>query len=399
MTEPHTTISDSPTLELPLKSLLEDILSFLERFVNSQEEIELIESKLHDYESLQELLEIITQIWSIFTQKLSTRLDLLTDSGSPSSQQSIAAEYRKLEESLQKHENQIRNHIAIEQQLRLCAETFQARIEEMTRDFDGEREARGQEMAQLKAQLFDATEERETMKKKIRLYEKTIENQEKSIEDLRRKMRLGAISEERRISGGSQRGNDDVNGDVSPLMKNTGRTNVHNPLKAKESFVNLKEYLKVRTKGNNGKQQRNFEEFMFPEKKAFAELSQIYGNSMKNLFKNTKKKPLNVSSNNVHNNPQNHIINMNFPKNLASGGNSNSGSNFYPKNTNVSHTNLNINVTNLTNSLIVQQNVPQQQQLPQVPYIVKQTKTRRSRSQGSFKKTAQAIGVQGFAIK
>ena len=396
MTEPHTTISDSPTLELPLKSLLEDILSFLERFVNSQEEIELIESKLHDYESLQELLEIITQIWSIFTQKLTTRLDLLTDSGSPSSQQSIAAEYRKLEESLQKHENQIRNHIAIEQQLRLCAETFQARIEEMTRDFDGEREARGQEMAQIKAQLFDATEERENMKKKIRLYEKTIENQEKSIEDLRRKMRLGAISEERRISGGSQRGNDDT----SPLMKNVGRTNNNNPLKAKESFVNLKEYLKVRTKGNNnGKQQKNFEEFMFPEKKAFAELSQIYGNSMKNLFKNTKKKPLNVSSNNLHNNPQNHIINMNFPKNVGNAANSNSGSNFYPKNTNVSHTNLNINVTNLTNSLIVQQNVPPQQQLPQVPYIVKQTKTRRSRSQGSFKKAAQAIGVQGFAIK
>lgn len=81
---------------------------------------------------------------------------------------------------------------------------------------------------------------------------------------------------------------------------------------------------------------------------------------------------------------------MNFHKNVP--GFNNSGQNFLPKNT----TNLNINVTNLTNSLIVNQN-------PQnnlgggtiIPYLQKNNKPRRSKSQGNYNK----IGIQGLGLQ
>jgi len=372
MTEPHTTISDSPNIELPLKTLLENILSFLERFVSSQEEIQLIESKLHDYESLNELLEIIHEIWAIFSMKLEEKLDFWQNSNENTN---FSQEYQRLEEILQKHENQIRNHIAIEQQLRLCAETFQVKIDELSRekeDFLKEKDLKDLEIAKLKAQLFDSSNSIENLQKKMRNYEKTIEIHEKSLEDLKKKMRFrGANSEEK---GLSERNHEESSSYLSPLI----RKDQKNPKKLQNyGNLNLKN-PKVSTKS------RNFEEISFPAQKAFAEISQIYGNSLKNIFKS--KKPA-ANNNNMINLPQSHIINMNFPRNPANL----SGNGFYP---NPNTSNLNINVTNLTNSLIVTND-----NTLHFHNVKNPNKPRRSRSQGSFKLKKLQIGVQGFSIK
>lgn len=114
-------------------------------------------------------------------------------------------------------------------------------------------------------------------------------------------------------------------------------------------------------------------------------MSHIYGNSLKNIL---KAKPVKKKLNQVSQLPlQNHIINMNFPKNPLIM--NNSGQNFHPKNT----TNLNINVTNMTNSLIVNQNASNNPS-NQMPYIQKTQKPRRSKSQGNFNK----IGIQGLGV-
>ena len=260
MTEPKTPLSDNPklnSLEIPLKTHLENILSFIEKFVSSQDEIDLIESKLHDYESLNELVDIIIDIWSVFSQNISEKAFNSLNS------EISTEEYRKLEESLQKHENQIRTHIAVEQQLRLCAETFQSKIEEISKEKDlisiekdTAIEKFTKEIEKLKALLFDSERANVENTKKLEKYEKMIEENEKNLQDIRK--RQGFSSDDR-----FSHKND--NFDVAYLESSPFKKVQATVKQVKnDNFGTLKEYLRVR---NESKQKKTpkFEEIHFPK--------------------------------------------------------------------------------------------------------------------------------------
>lgn len=121
---------------------------------------------------------------------------------------------------------------------------------------------------------------------------------------------------------------------------------------------------------------------------------------MKNLFK-PKNTKLNYTSSHIP--LQNHIINMNFPKNPLIFKNSGPKSN---KQNLLSNSHLNINVTNLTNSLIVNQNpnfnhnniinnLNNNINNSIAPQIKNSKPTRRSKSQTNFNK----IGVKEISMQ
>lgn len=256
MTEPHTTVSESQNLEIPLKTLLENILGYLEKFISSQTEISLIENKLHDYESIQELMDITLDIWCFFSQKLNEKLESF-DNKAPSESLNMQEEYRKLEESLQKHEAQIRNHIAVEQQLRLCAETFQNKSEELQNRIENERAIHQKEIKNLKDELLENQTTLNTMKKTIQLYEKTLENNEKTIEEMRKKLTLCPNSDEKRaLSHKSHKDEESPNS----KCKSTQRI--------PDNFVQIKDYLRVRNekKVKSTSVHQKFEEIPIPPK-------------------------------------------------------------------------------------------------------------------------------------
>lgn len=255
MTEPHITISDTQNLEFPLKTILESILAYLEKLVTSQTEIALIENKLHDYESVYELVEIIKDIWSFFTLKLNEKLELFDDK--PTDVTQVQEEYKKLEESLQKHESQIRNHIAIEQQLRLCAETFQAKAEEITKTLEKEKMQYENDTKNLKEKLQESQDSINSLKKTLQLYEKTLDQNEKVLDEMRKKLLQPPVSDEKR--GNSHKNH--FENDASPLLK--GKTH-----RLPENFVNIKDYLRIRNEKTKNKSNslHKFEEIPLPPK-------------------------------------------------------------------------------------------------------------------------------------
>lgn len=256
MTEPHTTVSESQNLEIPLKTLLENILAYLEKFITSQTEISLIENKLHDYESIQELMDITLDIWSFFSIKLNEKLENL-DNSLPSDNLNMQEEYRKLEESLQKHEAQIRNHIAIEQQLRLCAETFQTKSEELQNKFEIEKAIHQKEIKNLKNELLENQTTLNTMKKTLQLYEKTLENNEKTMEEMKKKLMICPVSDEKRALS-----HKNYKDEESPNSK--GKSTQRIP----DNFVQIKDYLRVRNekKVKSTSVHQKFEEIPIPPK-------------------------------------------------------------------------------------------------------------------------------------
>lgn len=48
-----------------MKELLERVLTFLEKFISTKEELEEIENKLNDYDNLESLIEIIKKMFEI----------------------------------------------------------------------------------------------------------------------------------------------------------------------------------------------------------------------------------------------------------------------------------------------------------------------------------------------
>ena len=248
MTEPHstTTVSETHNLELPLKNLLENLLSLIEKLLTSQDEIDLIESKLHDYESLSELMDIILDIWSIFSASVAQKLAEKVAQKPKDEDFDVFSneEYRKLEEILQKHESQIRDHIAVEQQLRLCAETFQSKIDEIAKEKqeileENERNSEKfiKEIERLKNELFEEGKEKKEMKRKIGEFEGKIE---------------GFLKKKNEEKSFTNRNFESFEAN-SPFTK-----------RKPENFGNLKDYLKIRNE-NKRKKSQKFEEILFPK--------------------------------------------------------------------------------------------------------------------------------------
>lgn len=50
------------------------MISYLEKFIKSKEEVEIIEEKLHDYENIFDLLQINKNIFTYLTEKIDSKI-------------------------------------------------------------------------------------------------------------------------------------------------------------------------------------------------------------------------------------------------------------------------------------------------------------------------------------
>ncbi|CAK93044.1 unnamed protein product (macronuclear) [Paramecium tetraurelia] len=121
-------------IENNLKDLLERVLLNIEKFIETKEELNQVEAELKDYESLTHLIGIIKAVFTNLMMKVEKKISKLEKQIDPnhSITKSLRSdeEYEKLEQTLIKYESEIRNHIRIEQQLKLYAESIQSKLDE-----------------------------------------------------------------------------------------------------------------------------------------------------------------------------------------------------------------------------------------------------------------------------
>ncbi|CAD8089662.1 unnamed protein product [Paramecium sonneborni] len=121
-------------IENNLKDLLERVLLNIEKYIETKEELNQVEAELKDYESLAHLVGIIKAVFTNLMLKVEKKISKLEKQVDPnhSITKSLRSdeEYEKLEQTLIKYESEIRNHIRIEQQLKLYAESIQNKLDE-----------------------------------------------------------------------------------------------------------------------------------------------------------------------------------------------------------------------------------------------------------------------------
>jgi len=169
---PNNVANTNEVLENNLKDLLDKMLTYFEKFLITKEDLASLEKKLNDYENLLELVEIMNNVFSSLTEKVDEKLSVNSEAGN----------YDELEKTLQKHENEIRNHIRIEQQLKLYADSIQAKLE------DSEK-ARAEITEQTKAMMNNVKKDNQKLTESLKL--KNEENDKlsvtvKNLEDLRK---------------------------------------------------------------------------------------------------------------------------------------------------------------------------------------------------------------------
>ncbi len=79
------------------------MLTYFEKFLLTKEDLAALEKKLNDYENLLELVDIMNNVFTSLTEKVDEKLEANNEAGN----------YDELEKALQKHENEIRNHIRV----------------------------------------------------------------------------------------------------------------------------------------------------------------------------------------------------------------------------------------------------------------------------------------------
>ena len=79
------------------------MLTYFEKFLLTKEDLAALEKKLNDYENLLELVDIMNNVFQSLTEKIDEKLEANNEAGN----------YDELEKMLQKHENEIRNHIRV----------------------------------------------------------------------------------------------------------------------------------------------------------------------------------------------------------------------------------------------------------------------------------------------
>ncbi|CAD8081954.1 unnamed protein product [Paramecium sonneborni] len=120
-------------IENSLKDLLERILIQLEKYIETKNDLNEIEKELKDYENLTQLVNIIKVVFTnliIKIDKKVQKLEQIADLNVSSKSIRIEDEYERLEQTVIKCESEIRNHIRLEQQLKLYAESIQTKLDE-----------------------------------------------------------------------------------------------------------------------------------------------------------------------------------------------------------------------------------------------------------------------------
>lgn len=113
------TDNNNSGLEVAFKDLLDKILNYFEKFIRTKEDLVVLEKKLNDYENLSELVEMTKDVFMSLAETIDEKLMGIDEEN-----------YGELEKVVQRHEGEIRNHIRIEQQLKLYSESIQAKLDE-----------------------------------------------------------------------------------------------------------------------------------------------------------------------------------------------------------------------------------------------------------------------------
>jgi len=119
MSEADYPAENTAAIEDSLKSLLDKMLDYFQKFIKTDNDLQELEEKLNDYDNLTTLVKIITDVFDSLTKKV----DQITNKDENEN-------YDELEKIVQKYEGEIRTHIQVEQQLKLYAESLQSKIED-----------------------------------------------------------------------------------------------------------------------------------------------------------------------------------------------------------------------------------------------------------------------------
>ncbi|CAD8207386.1 unnamed protein product [Paramecium pentaurelia] len=171
-------------IEAPLKALLEDVLFFLEGYLEGQNDLKMIEHQLKDYDTLAGLVKIIGNVFKTLMKKVDkkiTQLKLNVNDNSSYRSYHPEEEYEKLEQIIQKHEAEIRGHISIEQQLKLYSETLQQKIEDMEKQHKETIEQMHKQMHLLKKDLGKSNESYRLLIKENEQLRESVEHIPKTI--------------------------------------------------------------------------------------------------------------------------------------------------------------------------------------------------------------------------
>eukprot|EP00825_Cyclidium_porcatum_P036160 TRINITY_DN38044_c0_g1_i1.p1 TRINITY_DN38044_c0_g1~~TRINITY_DN38044_c0_g1_i1.p1 ORF type:complete len:260 (-),score=67.53 TRINITY_DN38044_c0_g1_i1:81-860(-) len=196
-----------------LKNLLEIMLRQLENYIQTKEDLTEIEKQLSDYDNLEQLIDIIKNIFSHFVNKMEVKLKTPQQNNSQDNSQNQSEEYFQLEKIVQKHESEIRTHIRLEQQLKLYAETLQQKIDDSDKSTNKlvstlkkENQTQSEtiqklkeEMSKYKTQVVELTNkvksQEEIHQNNIQLREQ-VTNLEKNLQDTKQALSIQSLQQE-----------------------------------------------------------------------------------------------------------------------------------------------------------------------------------------------------------
>ncbi|CAD8150451.1 unnamed protein product [Paramecium octaurelia] len=168
-------------MESSLKDLLERILIQLEKYIETKNDLNEIEKELKDYENLPQLVNIIKVVFTNLMLKIDKKVKKLEKDVDPNaSLRSLRTEeeYEKLEQTVIKYEGEIRNHIRLEQQLKLYAESIQAKLDESESTRNELLETTKKVMNNLKRENQNYYEENNKLQSDIAYYKQRIQEYE-----------------------------------------------------------------------------------------------------------------------------------------------------------------------------------------------------------------------------
>ncbi|CAD8107543.1 unnamed protein product [Paramecium primaurelia] len=182
------TIKDKE-IENNLKDLLDRILVYVEKYIETKEELNQIENELKNYQSSSQLVGIIKVIFTKLMLKIEKKLLKLDKSNDINNSQFYQndEEYDKLEQTIIKYEQEIRNHISIEQQLKLFAESIQNKLDDSEQIRQELLETTKTNISKLKRENQELSEKEKLLQQEVNNLKQTIsilekENKRKSIE-------------------------------------------------------------------------------------------------------------------------------------------------------------------------------------------------------------------------
>jgi hypothetical protein len=232
---------DTTAIEEALKELLDKMLDYFQKFIKNDKDLQDLEEKLNDYDNLTTLIKIINEVFTSLTEKVNVVADKDSNEN-----------YDELEKIVQKYEGEIRNHIQIEQQLKLYAESLQAKVEESEK-------TRGDLLDQTKTMINDIKRDNQKLAescKKLKDENKELIQKLKDSDDLKHEYdaklssypflqeRINALEKITRASENSFYGNSNLEGGNNKNLGDSRSLTIEQDAKASAKVSVTRKVLK-----------------------------------------------------------------------------------------------------------------------------------------------------------